>query len=269
MPRMHPHLGGFSLIELLVVISIIASLAALLLPAISMVRTMAQRTVCASNLRQLTTTTFAYMQDNQGLLPAGSGFNSESYGQWVQSLRDAHDYLMESLPSHHSQAIRLFRCPANKTGWMYGFRAAQPTTNPSNLDRVVRCAAGWKLPGRRPVLWSDNCSLMGGGPSGDFNTSCNHKGRRTGDTSGIPQGGNCSFADGAVAWLPYRGDVTVDEPAYIINGGSVGGHVAVPNCMVLMRLGGSGELDTSRWDNLILGRLNKTYDLHFNGGWPP
>ncbi len=260
-PRRH---SGFTLIELLVVVSIIAVLASLLLPAIGVVRTMAQRTTCASNLRQLTVTTFTYMQDNQGLLPAGSFGNQESFGLWfTQTLQDANEYLMDSTQTGSATPFRYFRCPANRTGWNYGFRAAQPSNHPASLDRLVRCATRWNVTGGRPVLWSDNCQLMGGGPSGDFNTSCNHKGQRTGDTSGIPKGGNCSFSDGAVAWLPYAGDVDVSEPAWILNGGSFGGSVAFPSSAVQVRLGAGGVLDTSRWDNLHLGRMNKTYASDF------
>ena len=55
--------NGFTLIEILVVIVIIAILAAMLLPAISGARQRAHRTVCLNNLRQLMTAFEMYAED--------------------------------------------------------------------------------------------------------------------------------------------------------------------------------------------------------------
>ncbi len=60
--------GAFTLIELLVSISIIAILAAILLPAIGMVKRSAQSIRCCSNQRQLIMAVLAYAQDNDGYL---------------------------------------------------------------------------------------------------------------------------------------------------------------------------------------------------------
>jgi prepilin-type N-terminal cleavage/methylation domain-containing protein len=60
---------GFTLVELLVVISIIALLAAMLLGAVSMVRRAAKEAACANNLRQLVLGIAGYANDNDQLVP--------------------------------------------------------------------------------------------------------------------------------------------------------------------------------------------------------
>ena len=56
---------GFSLIELLVVVAVIAILAGLLLPALSQVRRQARRSQCINNQRQLLLTWHLYNGDNR------------------------------------------------------------------------------------------------------------------------------------------------------------------------------------------------------------
>jgi len=62
---------GFSLVELLVVISIIALLSAFLLPGLSRAREYAYFTSCKSNLRQLGIGLLIYAGNNRGKLPEG------------------------------------------------------------------------------------------------------------------------------------------------------------------------------------------------------
>jgi len=60
---------GFTLVELLVVIGIIAILIALLLPTLAKAREQANRTACLSNLRQLSVAAVRYAHENRGMLP--------------------------------------------------------------------------------------------------------------------------------------------------------------------------------------------------------
>ncbi len=60
---------GFTLMELLTVVTIIAVLATMLTPVIGMVRDQAKASQCASNMRQLAVGFGAYALDNEGLWP--------------------------------------------------------------------------------------------------------------------------------------------------------------------------------------------------------
>jgi len=62
---------GFTLVELLVVIGIIAVLIAILLPSLNKAREQAKRIQCASNLRQLYTCMRIYASENKDACPIG------------------------------------------------------------------------------------------------------------------------------------------------------------------------------------------------------
>jgi len=100
--------AGFTLVELLVVIGIIALLAALLMPVLSNARREAQRVSCESNLGQLGKAMQMYVGEHGGRYPRMSV---------RPSMNDDYPGLRETMMPYVKDE-RLFRCPA-ESGALY------------------------------------------------------------------------------------------------------------------------------------------------------
>ncbi|HNS22712.1 MAG TPA: type II secretion system protein [Sedimentisphaerales bacterium] len=121
--------GGFTLVELLVVIAVIAILLAVFIPALRRARERGQRVVCLGNLRQLTIAWTAYADQHDGDLVPGRAYGTET------------------VTDHHDRSIYL--------GWMgrafcYPESRSELVENPNkgalwpylrNVD-VYRCPRG-------------------------------------------------------------------------------------------------------------------------------
>ncbi len=97
----HRARSGFTLVELLVVIGIIAVLVALLLPALSAAREASRTTHCLSNLRQIGMTLSMYAIENKGLLPP----------QYPDSIRLLTPRVRETFDRYLKGTYGVFYCP--------------------------------------------------------------------------------------------------------------------------------------------------------------
>ena len=104
--RYFPRKIGFTLVELLVVIGIIAVLISLLLPALSRAREQSNRMKCLANLRSLGQALYLYANDFQDRLPNG---NPPGDGNPADG-----DQVLVSLAQRYDMPPGVFHCPSDR-----------------------------------------------------------------------------------------------------------------------------------------------------------
>lgn len=142
---------GFTLVELLVVIGIIALLISILLPALNRAREQANLIACQSNLRQIGQLCAIYESDNQGYLPysyAQVTFNPASpyaNGWWNTpswTWTDCLQFLVSSRTQAQGgtwQENASSWDGANLQNMAFDFSGAFHDTDGGNMPKEVRC----------------------------------------------------------------------------------------------------------------------------------
>jgi len=104
---------GFTLIEMLVVLALVAFLASLLSPALGRAKGKARTIACVGNLRQLGIAVRTYAEDRQGTLPAAELLPSQPVDA-AHLLPRIADLLAPELGTTTQALSQVFRCPEDR-----------------------------------------------------------------------------------------------------------------------------------------------------------
>ena len=236
---------SFTLIELLIVISIIAMLAAMLLPALTKAKNRAGQIYCAGNLKQCFSATCGYTSDYNSYIPFGfdslltnySGFATARTPTWfyqiaaylnVAQREGSFDSLGRIYAERPARPI-IFTCPSHKipfpnnypTSYAPGLRVANSNTIPAinglqkgKIERVINPSAKawlseWTYPDGTdpayPAITINEGNIIPGHANNFF-------GMRHFNS------GNILFFDGHAAWTPFK-DVMSPSSGQIIDRG--------------------------------------------------
>ena len=236
--------NGFTLVELLVVIGIIALLISILLPSLATAREQANRTKCLSNIRQIAIAFQGYANDNKFWLPSPAPYNifrKEDFLHWEISGSGSAGAGNRSLDESGVAPYMgrpfnevLWRCPSDiidgrlRTGNYNGYRYSyvmnglaspfyQTAVQKRPITRYINSTQKVLIYEEDEQTIDDGYGTMGQG-SGINMLAIRHDRKRilpdnptTGITVNGERRGNVGFCDGHAEFLDRR---TVHTPTY-------------------------------------------------------
>ena len=142
--RVQAQTQGFTLVELLTVIGIIAVLAAILFPVFATVRGKARQTSCQSNLRQIGMAVTMYAQDYDSLLPYALDASDVNVTQMWQFSPPACYQAVQEMKTN-GQVLHWHRQPLTSNNWV-----------PGVLDSYLKSRDIWRCAGDTGFSYLDN-----------------------------------------------------------------------------------------------------------------
>lgn len=214
--------NAFTLLELLVVISIIALLMSILVPALSRVKECTRGLVCTYNLKTLSLAWFVYVADNDGRLIGGN--TGESPHDWVHHptgtssnpIEQKKEGIRQGALFPYVKTVKVYHCPSDKrfkdprqqTLRSYSIAGGMNGKHEYGIGRSVEMYTDIKVPAGKYVFVEEN------DPRG-FNERAWHL-YPTGDSWGDPLAiwhnnkSTLGFADGHAQLHRWRDQRTIE-----------------------------------------------------------
>ena len=182
---------AFTLIELLVVIAIIGVLMAVLLPALTKVRTTARQVQCMSNLKDIGVAFYLYLDDHNETFPPGGGYDSGRVNRsWEEYLYPSYIDNRDVFICHTPEIIAGMLGSVTYKENFYGYNGF---LGGGNIPEGPRRLANVTKPSTTIVCADARRGSGGPAPAigdGDFSISYRHS-----------NGSNILFVSGAAQWF--------------------------------------------------------------------
>ena len=187
---------GFTLLELLVVISIISMLMSIMLPSLKQAKEQARQVVCLSNIRQVTAAWFGYTVDcDDRLCSPATEFNDAAiwgqlaippYNHWVadgpgmpfNAMCGTEQALEEGALWSYLEVAKVYKCESDRMGFIrsYAMNHAMGDARESCGEKNYTSFGEIRTPSQRLVLVDAKLSpvrdpggwMHGVGPEGSF-----------------------------------------------------------------------------------------------------
>lgn len=149
--RRHPGARGFTLIEVLVVVAIIALLIAILLPSLRTARELSKATVCGTRMSDVFKGTLMYSQSNQDRLP---------YYGWLDGRPTHSEWWPTQVARYVGNQFEDYICPTDPRPYRISVIHSKGTI------RMPR--TGDRNPVQLKLTWRSACDMLQTGPNGAY-----------------------------------------------------------------------------------------------------